>query len=208
MYILFICIVAPLMLMLFLLKKKAQLTVGFMIVGIFLCLFVSEINAILRAAIPWSIYSITTTVTPITEEIVKAIPVVFFAFVFTDKRETLLSISMAVGIGFAILENAYILTGSLGSVDFFWALTRGFGSGLVHGICTVAVGLGISFIRKRKKLFYTGTFALLTAAIIYHATYNALVQSAFRYAGFLLPLATYIPLVVWYFRRLRQKEQD
>ena len=57
------------------------------------------------------------------------------------------------------------------------------------------VGWGISYIRKRRKFFYCGTFALLSAAIIYHATYNLLVQSAYPYVGILLPLLTYIPII-------------
>lgn len=207
MFILFICIVAPMTLMLFLLEKKSRLTVGFMIIGICMCLFVSEVNGLLRLLINQDLFYITTTVTPITEEIIKALPVLFFAFVFSDKRDTLLSFSMAVGIGFAILENAYILVNSADSVSILWALIRGFGTGLMHGICTAAVGFGVSFVRKRKKLFYTGTFALLSAAITYHAIYNCLVQSEYKYAGFLLPAITYIPIIIVVLKsRKRNKE--
>ena len=113
----------------------------------------------------------------------------------TDDRPTLIANSFAVGVGFALLENVVILTQNVENVTIFWALVRGFGSGLVHGICTVMVGWGISYIRKRRKFFYCGTFALLSAAIIYHATYNLLVQSAYQYVGILLPLLTYIPII-------------
>ena len=58
------------------------------------------------------------------------------------------------------------------------------------------VGWGISYIRKRRKFFFCGTFALLSTAIIYHAIYNLLVQSEYQYVGILLPLATYIPLII------------
>ncbi|MDD4291231.1 MAG: PrsW family glutamic-type intramembrane protease [Clostridia bacterium] len=207
-YILFFCIVAPLTLMLFLLEKKSRLVVGFMIIGICMCIFVAEINGLLLGILGKNIFYITTTVTPITEEIVKALPVLFFAFVFSDKRETLLSISMAVGIGFAILENSYILVSNIDTISIGWSLIRGFGAGLMHGICTAAVGYGISFVRKRKKLFYTGTFALLSAAIIYHATYNCLVQSNFKYAGFLLPLLTYIPIVIALIKRRKKTKSE
>ena len=80
--------------------------------------------------------------------------------------------------------------------DILWVLIRGLGSGLVHGICTVMVGYGLSYIRKSRKLSRTGTYALLTLAIIYHAIYNLLVQSPLQYAGILLPLATYIPAIL------------
>ncbi|MBP5208603.1 MAG: PrsW family intramembrane metalloprotease, partial [Clostridia bacterium] len=98
--------------------------------------------------------------------------------------------------GFALLENVVILTQNVENVTIFWALVRGFGSGLVHGICTVMVGWGVSYVKKRRKLFYCGTFALLSSAIIYHATYNLLVQSKYQYVGIVLPIVTYIPVLL------------
>jgi hypothetical protein len=47
-----------------------------------------------------------------------------------------------------------------------------------------------------------GTFALLSTAIIYHGIYNMLVQSDYEMIGYLLPISTYIPSLIW---RLKQK---
>ncbi|MBQ1780835.1 MAG: PrsW family intramembrane metalloprotease, partial [Bacteroidales bacterium] len=88
-------------------------------------------------------------------------PVLFYAFFFSDNRKKLVQISFAVGLGFAILENMIMLTQNLDSLDIIWAIIRGFGAGLMHSVCTVAVGMGISFVRKKKKLFYCGTISLL-----------------------------------------------
>ena len=201
-YIAFIAITVSLALMLPLMEKKLRRLVVFMIVGIFACLFVSEINSLLLRAFNNDIFFVTTTITPVTEEIVKMLPILFFAIVVTDERSTLIPISFAVGVGFALLENVVILTQNVESVTILWALVRGFGSGLVHGICTVMVGWGISYIKKRRKFFYCGTFALLSAAIIYHAIYNLLVQSQYQYVGILLPTITYIPVILF----LRKKK--
>ena len=195
-YIDFIAITVSLALMLPLMEKKLRRLVVFMICGIFACLFVSEINGILLNAFNNDIFFVTTTITPVTEEIVKMLPILFFAIVASDDRSTLIPISFAVGVGFALLENVVILTQNVETVTIFWALVRGFGSGLVHGICTVMVGWGISYIKKRRKFFYCGTFALLSAAIIYHAIYNLLVQSQYQYVGILLPTITYIPVIL------------
>ena len=46
-YLMFICIGAPLLLMLFLLEKQSRVTVGYMILGIVMCLFAGEVNALL-----------------------------------------------------------------------------------------------------------------------------------------------------------------
>ncbi|MEG0571335.1 MAG: PrsW family glutamic-type intramembrane protease [Oscillospiraceae bacterium] len=194
--VLFFCTAVPMALMLFQLEKKSRLVVGFMLIGMFMCVFIGSINGFFLQKFNNDVLYVTTTITPITEEIIKALPVLFFAFVFSDKRETLISISMGVGIGFAVMENMYIMTTSLENATVVLALIRGLGAGLMHGICTSAIGIGISFVHKKKKLFYTGTFALLSAAIIYHAIYNLLVQTRWEYAGFLLPIVTYIPLII------------
>ena len=201
-YISFIAITVSLALMLPLMEKKLRRLVLFMISGIFSCLFVSELNNILLGVFHNDIFFVTTTVTPITEEIVKMLPILFFAIMVSDERSTLIPISYAVGVGFALLENVVILTQNVENVTILWALVRGFGSGLVHGICTVMVGWGISYIKKRRKFFYCGTFALLSAAVIYHAIYNLLVQSQYQYVGILLPTITYIPVVLF----LRKKK--
>ena len=196
-YISFIAITASLALMLPLMEKKQRRLVVFMIAGIFSGLFVSELNNILLGAFHNDIFFVTTTITPVTEEIVKMLPILFFAIMVSDDRSTLIPISFAVGVGFALLENVVILTQNVENVTILWALVRGFGSGLAHGICTVMVGWGISYIKKRRKFFYCGTFALLSAAIIYHAIYNLLVQSQYQYVGILLPTITYIPIILF-----------
>ena len=200
-YIAFIALTISLGLMLPLMEKKVRRLVIFMIVGISACLFVSELNNILLEHFNNEIFYVTTTITPITEEIVKMLPIIYFALVISDERTVLIPNAFAVGVGFALLENVVILTQNVDTVTIPWAFVRGFGSGLVHGICTVSVGLGISYIKKQPKFFFCGTFALLSAAIIYHATYNLLVQSEYQYVGILLPLATYIPLIIILKRR-------
>ena len=195
-YILFICTVAPLALMLMLLKKRAKLTVGYMLIGIFVSLFVSELNTILLSLFDGDMLYVTTTITPVTEEIVKAVPVLLFAVLFSDDREKLMTIAFAAGIGFAMFENMVILVQNIESVTVSWAVVRGFSTALMHGVCTSAVGYGMSFVRKRRKLFYCGTFALLAMASIYHGIFNMLVQSDYKYLGFVLPAVTYIPTII------------
>ena len=204
-YILFICITIPLALMAFLVEKKARRTVIFFITGICAAVFASEVNGILTYLIPLDVFDFTVRVTPITEEFIKAIPVLFFAKEISDKKETLITVSLAVGIGFAIMENTYILTQNVGYVSLLWAIMRGFGTGIMHGMCTFLVGTGFSFANKNKKLFVVGTFALLSLAITYHSIFNMLVQSDFRYVGAVLPIITYVPFVLWIYKN-RKKE--
>jgi RsiW-degrading membrane proteinase PrsW (M82 family) len=149
-------------------------------------------------------FEVTIVVTPISEEILKAFPILLFATTFSPKKEALFTASMATGIGFAVLENAfYMLTDT--SFNMVDAVIRAFGAGLMHGMCTLLVGVGILFVKKKPKLFVVGTFAMLSTAITYHGIYNMLVQSDFRAIGYLLPIATYVPFMVWRIRKIRQK---
>ena len=200
-YILFISIFIPIMLMANLIEKKARLPLVFVLVGIFISLFAAEVNSILRSLLPLSHYELTIIVTPMTEEILKALPILFYALVISDKAETLFTASMAVGIGFAVLENIYYLF-HVETWNILDAMLRAFGAGLMHGMCTLLVGAGITFVKKKRKLFWVGTFALLSTAIIYHGIYNMLVQSHYVVIGHLLPISTYIPFLIW---RLKKK---
>ena len=200
-YILFICIFVPILLMVNLIEKKARLPIVFMLVGIFISVFVSEINGMLRSAMPLNNYEMTIIVTPMTEELLKALPILFYALFISDRAEVLFTASMATGIGFAILENMYYLL-NVEAWNAFEAVVRAFGTGLMHGMCTLLVGAGITFVKKKRKIFWVGTFALLSTAIIYHGIYNMLVQSSYAIIGQLLPISTYIPFLIW---RLRKK---
>ncbi|MBR6548082.1 MAG: PrsW family intramembrane metalloprotease [Clostridia bacterium] len=196
-YILFVSISVPILLMTILVEKRARLPLAFMLVGIVSSVFVSEVNGLLRTALDMDIYRITVVVTPMTEELVKALPILYYAVVISDKREKLFTASMATGIGFAVLENAFYLINYSESFSVTTAIIRAFGAGLMHGMCTLLVGVGISFVKKRKKLFAVGTFGLLSTAIVYHGIYNILIQSPYHMVGACLPVATYIPFFVW-----------
>lgn len=204
-YILFVAVSVPIMLMAGLIEKKARQPIIFVLIGIFTSVFAAEVNSLLSGLLPMSNYEVTIIVTPITEEILKAISILIFATALSAKKEALFTASMAVGIGFAVLENAYYMLNypTFNMVD---AIVRAFGAGLMHGMCTLLVGVGISFVRKKSKLFVVGTFALLSTAITYHGIYNMLIQSDYQVIGFLLPISTYIPFIVWRIKKKKVKK--
>ena len=196
-YILFICVAAPLLLMLLPIEKQSRKVVLFMLTGMFCCLFVSEVNGLFLRSSSLSLLYFTTNITPITEEIVKAMPVLFFALVFSDNKKYIITASFSVGVGFAILENLIILTQNFQDVSIGFALARGFGSGLMHSICTVSIGYFIVFVKKKKKIFFAGSVSALNIAIIYHSVFNLLVQAdspTVQYVGLAIPFITYAVL--------------
>lgn len=204
-YVLFIAVIIPLLLTVFIVEKKSRLPMAFFIIGIFSSAFVSEINGLLYGVLDIPMQEFVLRVTPITEEVVKVIPILLYALMVSDDRDTLVSISMISGIGFAVLENAYVLLQSIESFSLLTAIVRGFGTGLMHGMCTLLVGFGISFVRKQRKIFGAGLFALLSLAITYHALFNMLIQSRLLILGALFPMLTYVP---FFLKRNLGKKQE
>jgi RsiW-degrading membrane proteinase PrsW (M82 family) len=191
-----------------LVDKNARQPVIFFIVGVSVALFGSEVNALLTNVFSMEMTEFTIRITPVTEEIFKAIPVLFFAREISNKRESIITISVAVGIGFAVMENSFVLLKNIDSVSILWAVLRGFGTGMMHGMCTFLVGSGFSFVNKNKKLFIVGTFSLMSLAITYHSVFNMLVQSDFYYFGALLPIITFIPFAIARFKLAKEVKKN
>ncbi|MBQ7677257.1 MAG: PrsW family intramembrane metalloprotease [Lachnospiraceae bacterium] len=195
-FVLYLCVALPMIpLIIILPEKKSKLLIGYVLVGMTICLNAGSVNSALINFFGGDLLYVTSTISPVSEEILKALPVLYFALIFSDDKDTLLSISFADGIGFAMLENAYILTQNVGLVSPQWAITRVIGATLVHGAATAAVGLGMSYVKKRRKLFFCGTFALLISAIIFHGIFNVFVQSKYNYVAFLFPSVVYAGVV-------------
>ena len=198
-YIVFICFALPFLLGIPIVRKNTRLIMLYVFIGMCCCLFISEINGLIDTLIGQDMFYVTTNITPLTEELIKTLPVLVFAIFISSERQTLLTIAFMTGLGFALLENATILVETAmfqGSVDILWVLIRTLGAGLLHSLCTTAVGVGISFIRDQRKMFLCGSFALLSMAIVYHSVYNALIQSAYKYLGAAMPMLTYLVVIV------------
>ena len=78
----------------------------------------------------------------------------------------------------------------------------------MHSICTLFIGIGIGIIHKRKKLFFTGTFALLVAATIYHSLFNMFIQSDYMYFGAAMPIVTYLVLAYALYQKQKNQKKE
>ena len=132
------------------------------------------------------------TVPPVTEELLKALPVLVFAVFFSDDRKDILPAAMSVGIGFSILENTAILVQNLTVVTLGWAALRGLSASLMHGLCTMIIGAGLPYVKKQRKLFCTGIFGLFTVSATMHALFNLLIQSDYSWLGACFPMVLYV----------------
>ncbi len=207
--ILFLCATVPMVPALYMLPdKRSKLFMAYMLLGMVVCLIASEVNSFLLKFYGGDAHFVSCNITPMVEEVFKALPLVYFALIISDDRDTLMSISFAMGLGFAVLENMVILMGSIANVTVFWAFVRGFGAARMHSACTTLVGRGICYVRKRRKLFFCGTFSLLVSAVIAHALFNTLIQSQYRPAAYGVVLVMYIPQLITIARKLMARRQE
>ena len=194
---LYVSIIIPLGFAMIIFDKKARVNFLFMMIGLTVCLFCGELSTIVASQIPFSMRYITTNITPVIEEFFKALPILIYAFVYDPKKHQLYEAAIAVGVGFAILENAYILAGDADFATLIYGILRGLGAGTLHALATFLVGVGMSYIHKKPKLFYTGTVALLSTAIIIHSIYNSIISTDFYVIGMLIPVSIFIPTVLY-----------
>lgn len=187
------------------LKGQSRLILSFLLIGAFMAVSSAEINSVLQTVFSLSIMDISFRVAPVTEECMKALPVLAYALLFPSEKKTVISIAMAAGIGFAILENSYYLINSFESINLLWALVRGISCSLVHGLCTYLVGCGVLYLRREKRLFFVGTFGLITVAVTLHATYNLLIWSKWYVAAALLPIILYAFVLPFFYSKKIEK---
>jgi len=208
-YSIFLFITLPMVLMIGFTEKRQKATIAFMTIGIAVCLVASELNTLLISLSGFKYFYYTVTFSPLVEELLKSVPLILTVFFYVENpvREKVITWGFAIGVGFAIFENIVVFFQNGSEADLLWSLFRGIGSGLVHGLCTGFVGMGLCIIRDFRKPYIFGIFSLLSLAAIYHGTYNCMVQSdELKYFGFCLPLVTYILLYFLYRKYRKIKE--
>ena len=199
----FIGLAVPLIIAACLLKGETRRFLVFFTLGLLTCLLSAHINSFIAAAVSNNGYASLTMrqamaqITPICEEIMKALPVFFFVAARRPGRGSIVTASLAAGLGFAILENCFYIMGA-GSSDFLFALTRGFSAGLTHTVCAAILGYGLALTHWRGRLAAPCAFALLCMTSTFHAIYNLLVAAdgAWRTAGYIMPVITAAAVII------------
>ena len=211
-YILFICIAVPMAMMLIPIEKESRKIIVALLMGMFLCLFVSEVNGLLLHLTNSSMLYLTTNVTPITEELVKVLPVIYYASFFSDDRISITTVAFATGVGFAMLENIIILMQNISTANILFAMIRGFSTGLMHSITTMLIANFVPYIHTKRKLYLCGVLCTFNLAVVFHSVFNLLVESNSVIAnriGYFLPVSIYLVINVFVLKKiaLRSKKK-
>lgn len=184
----FVCLAIPLMLCMLFIGGRTRTFMLFMTAGMSVCLLSAYVNSFFMGH-----YGVSTTVavieiTPVCEEVMKLLPLLFYILVFGPKVRDLPEAAIALAVGFATFENVCYLMEN-GAENFMFLLIRGLSAGALHILCGISIGFGLSYVFRRKWLAFTGTVGLLGACIVFHATYNLLItgDGGWRIAGYLFP---------------------
>ncbi|MBO4695984.1 MAG: PrsW family intramembrane metalloprotease [Lachnospiraceae bacterium] len=187
----FICITAPLLFSLLCMKRRERRMMVFLLSGMSMCLLSSYISSYLAMVQGADVVHASMEISPLVEEIMKFLPMIFFLMVFEPKKEDIPVNVMMIAVGFATFENICYLMRN-GSGHLVNLAIRGFATGAMHVMCGYMVAMGLVHLWDRDWIRVAGTLSLMAVAISYHGIYNILVTQTGPAAviGYCLPLAT------------------
>ena len=184
----FVCLAIPLALCILFVGGRPRTFLLFMITGMSVCLLSAYVNSFFMGFYGVSATVTVVEITPVCEEVMKLLPLLFYVLIFEPKVRTLPEAAVALAVGFATFENACYLTEN-GAENLMFLLIRGLSAGALHILCGILIGFGLSYVFRRRWLAFTGTVGLLGACIAFHAIYNLLItgEGAWQVAGYLFP---------------------
>lgn len=193
----FLCLAIPLILSLFFTRDRARSFTFFVIAGMSVCLLSAYVSSFFMGYYGTDTGITAIEITPVCEEIMKLLPLLFYFLIFEPEPKELPSAAVAIAVGFATFENVCYLTEN-GAENFTFLLIRGISAGALHILCGILVGFGISYVFRRRWLALTGTVGILGACTGFHAIYNLLITAdgAWKMAGYLFPSLLIVCLFV------------
>lgn len=201
-----ICIAVPLAITLLFTRGSARrLTVSFL-TGMLVCLLSAYIGGFLQKASGYNSDDMSIFMSPIIEEVMKLLPVLFCLYVFEPEYEEMRLTAVGIGAGFATFENCcFILTS--GAQNLGYVLIRGSAVGVMHVVTMVAIAAGLHLLKTYKVFSFSGVLGTLAISVTFHSLYNLLVSKSgiSSYIGYVLPI---ICAVLLYFFNFLFKPQD
>ena len=198
-----ICIAVPLMISLIFITGKARYFAGSLILGMVVCLIAAYISGYLDLAAELGEESTAIFISPIVEEIMKFLPLLFYVMMFLPESDDMYLVALGIGAGFATFENCcYILTSGAESLPYI--LIRGMAVGVMHIVSILFLAIGIEMVRRFRALSVPGLLGALSLSMTFHGLYNLLVSEPglSSLIGYVLPLLT--ALILYFpFRKMK-----
>ena len=203
-----VCIVIPLLIAALFNRKGTRRFLLAFAIGMICCLLSAYITGYVQFLTGITPEEMSAFYSPILEEIMKLMPLLFYLFVWSPKTSSFFSAALGLGLGFATFENCcYIL--SYGAENISYVMIRGMAVGIMHLVCALALALGLTSARQFRVLSLPAVIGSISLSMVFHGLYNMLVSkpglsSVFGYA---LPLITAVA-VYFPFRSMIDRESE
>jgi len=198
-----LCMASPLLIGILSVKGgKPRQSMSFLLTGMIVCFLSAYINSFLAGVYHANAVQTAVEISPVVEEVMKALPMVWFLLVFRPQDRDSRNLLIFTALGFATFENVCWMIEN-GSASILKLAVRGLATGTMHIVAASLVGLGMFYLWDQKWLYYAGTLGLLGAAITYHGMFNLLItaNAPVSYIGYALPVVT--ALVMLFLRQKR-----
>ena len=199
-----LCIAVPLVVSLLFVRGEVRRYVTAFLLGMGACLIAAYISGYLNFVTGMGENDTSIFLSPVVEELIKLMPLMFFLVLFAPGNRTLTMLAVAIGAGFATFENCcYILT--VGAKSLTYVLIRGLAVGVMHIVSILALSIWLIIAKRFKALSLPAVVGGLALAMIFHALYNLLVSEpgVSSAVGYLLPPVAALGLYLLY-RKLPQ----
>ena len=193
----FICLAAPFLIAALGTNAGNRKNYLFIVLGFVCCIISAYLNTFFSVLYNAQDTSAVLEISPVIEETVKLLPLLFGLIVFELCPEDGGNIIFNIAVGFATFENiCYLLENGTGNL--FYLFVRGFSSGAMHITCAFIIGYGLRVFRRPAALRAAGIFGLLCVAITFHATFNMLMKTdgIIKQLGYAIPIASCVILLL------------
>ena len=193
----FICLAAPFLIAALGTNAGNRKNYLFIVLGFVCCIISAYLNTFFSALYNARDTYAVLEISPVIEETVKLLPLLFGLIVFELQPKEGGNIIFNIAAGFATFENVcYLLENGTGNL--FYLFVRGFSSGAMHITCAFIIGYGLRVFRRPAALRAAGIFGLLCVAITFHATFNMLMKTdgIIKQLGYAIPIASCIVLLL------------
>ena len=197
----YVCLGAPLLVAIVCIKGDGRRNLMFLLAGMSSCLLSGYISSYAASVAGVDLLTASHEIAPAVEEMMKALPMLFFLLIFDPEKKSVISGALRIAIGFATFENVCFLA-SNDTTNLLHLVIRGFGTGAMHVTCGIIVSAGWFFLWDRIWLRTVGAFAMLCFVTVFHAIFNVFVNQTgvVFWIGCAIPL-TVVMIYLAFFRR-------
>ncbi len=204
-----LCIAIPLSVCVLFTRGETRRFVAAFLVGMGMCLMSAYLSGFISLVTGTGEKDTAVFLSPIVEEILKLLPLLFFFTLFETKARAFTNFAIAIGAGFATFENCCYLL-SVGAESLPFILIRGLAVGVMHIESILALALWMLAAKKLKALSFSTVLGGTALAVTFHAIYNLLVSKPgiTSVLGYLLPPVTALLLFLLYRMISRQGAKE